>query len=100
MLSYPDFDKPFTVTTDASQLGLGSVMSQEKDGKTVPIAFASRALRGAEVNWCARELETLGIVWTVEHFREFLYGKAFVIQSFLAMVVQLKRPSRQDGQVD
>jgi len=95
MLSYPDFDKSFTVTTDASQLGLGAVLSQQKEGRTVPIAFASRALRGAEGNWSARELETLGIVWAVEHFREFLYGKAFTLQSdhhSLQWLLKLKDP--------
>ena len=80
MLAFPDFSQPFILTTDACQLGLGSVLAQEREGFQVPISFASRVCRGAESNWGARELETLSLVWSIEHFREFLYGKAFVLQ--------------------
>ena len=95
VLSFPDFSQPFILTTDACQLGLGAVLAQERDGQQVPISFASRACKGAESNWSARELETLGIVWSVEHFREFLYGKAFVLQSdhhSLQWLLELKHP--------
>ena len=95
MLAFPDFSQPFILTTDACQLGLGSVLAQEKDGQQVPISFASRVSRGAESNWCARELETLSLVWSIDHFREFLYGKAFVLQSdhhSLQWLLELKNP--------
>ena len=42
VLSYPKFDSPFVVETDASIEGLGAVMSQEQaDGKLHPVAYAS-----------------------------------------------------------
>ena len=95
MLAFPDFSQPFILTTDACQLGLGSVLAQEREGFQVPISFASRVCRGAESNWGARELETLSLVWSIEHFREFLYGKAFVLQSdhhSLQWLLELKNP--------
>ena len=47
LLSYPNFNKPFEIHTDASKLQLGAVISQE--GK--PIAFYSRKLNPAQVNY-------------------------------------------------
>ena len=39
ILQYPDFEKSFTVTTDASDYAIGAVQSQEKDGMDVPVAL-------------------------------------------------------------
>ena len=46
LLSYPDFNKPFVINTDASKLQLGSVISQDDKA----IAFYSRILNSAQVN--------------------------------------------------
>ena len=50
VLAYPVYVKTFIVEVDASNEGLGAVLSQEPDRKVRPIAYASRALRGAERN--------------------------------------------------
>ena len=94
-LAFPNFEEKFILTTDASKLGLGAVLSQCINGEEVPIAFSSRVLRGAEANWSARELETLGIVWAVEYFREYLYGKQFKLNTdhhSLQWLLKLKNP--------
>ena len=39
ILQYPNFEKPFTVTTDASDYAIGAVLSQEKDGIYLPVAY-------------------------------------------------------------
>ena len=59
----------------ASRLGLGAVLSQEQaDGSIRPIAYASRTLQPHERNYAATEMEALGVVWAVRHFRQYLYG--------------------------
>jgi hypothetical protein len=44
ILQYPDFAKEFVLTTDASNDGLGAILSQGEIGKDLPIAYASRNL--------------------------------------------------------
>ena len=65
LLSYPNFKKPFENHTDASKLQLGSVISHK--GK--PIAFHSRKLNRAQVNYTSTERELLSIVGTPKEFR-------------------------------
>lgn len=81
LLQYPDFEKPFLLTTDASNFALGAVLSQGPAGSDKPIAFASRTLNDAETRYSAIEKELLAIVWACKHFRPYLYGKKFTILS-------------------
>ncbi|KAG9510097.1 Retrovirus-related Pol polyprotein, partial [Fragariocoptes setiger] len=63
------------IKTDASLIGLGAVLLQkEKDGWH-PIAYASRCISRSEGNLSATELEGLGMVWAVEHYRPYILGK-------------------------
>lgn len=75
VLAYPLFDRNFLLETDASGAGLGAVLSQCQDDKTIrPIAFASWTLQPHERRYGISELEALGVVWAVRHFRHYLYG--------------------------
>ena len=79
LLQYPDFNKPFVVTTDASDFALGAVLSQGQIGRDLPIAYASRTLDKAETNYSTTEKELLAIVFAVKHFRPYLYGHKFTL---------------------
>ena len=70
MLSYPIFNKAFEIHTDASKLQLGLVISQK--GET--IAFYSRKLNLAQVNYNITERELLSIMDTLKEFKNNLLG--------------------------
>jgi len=95
ILQYPDFSKEFILTTDASNRGLGAVLSQGPVGKDLPIAYASRSLNSAENNYTTSEKELLAIVWATKHFRPYLYGRRFKVVSDhkpLVWVMNFKDP--------
>ena len=80
LLAYPNFNRDFTLETDASKLGLGAILSQyQVDQKLHPIAYASRSISNAEANYAVTDLETLAVVWAVTHFRYYLYGHSVTI---------------------
>ena len=77
LLSYPQFDKPFEIHTDASKDQLGAVIMQE--GK--PIAFYTRKLNPAQRNYDTTERELLAIVETLKEFRNILLGQQITVHT-------------------
>ena len=64
---------------DASHLGLGASIEQDHRGNWKTVAFASRFLNVAELKYSTNELELLGLVWALDHFKNYLLGKQFSI---------------------
>jgi hypothetical protein len=79
ILRYPDYSREFILMTDASNEGVGAVLSQGEIGKDLPVAFASRSLNKTEKNYSTREKKLLAIVWEVRYFRLYLYGTKFTV---------------------
>ena len=71
LLAYPDFNKPFDIHADASDLQLGSVISQGRE----PIAFYSRKLTDTQTRYSTGEKELLSIVETLKEYRSILLGQ-------------------------
>jgi transposase InsO family protein len=79
VLLIPDQTKPFTVTTDASDTAIGAVLSQDHGKGDQPIAFESRKLNSAELNYATHEKELLAIVHAIKLWRPYLEEKLFTI---------------------
>lgn len=96
ILQYPDFSKDFILTTDASNVAIGAVLSQGNIGTDKPIAYASRTLNDSETNYSTIEKELLAIVWATKYFRPYLFGRKFKIITDhrpLQWVMNLKEPN-------
>lgn len=79
LLQFPDFSKPYNITTDASGYAVGGVLSQGEIGKDRPIAYTSRVLRGPELNYEVYEKEALAVIHSVRAFRTYVYGNPIKI---------------------
>ena len=81
------------VTTDASDVGLGASFEQKVEGTGwVPVAFWSRKLSGAELNYSVTDKEWLAVVEAVtRHWRHWLMGRRFILRSDHAALKQLLR---------
>ena len=97
ILSLPDFQTgQFVVTTDASNKGIGVILSQIINGEERVIAYASRTLTAGESNYYATQLELLSIIHHLDKFRNYLVGRKFKLRSdhkSLQYLQTFKKPS-------
>ena len=87
ILPYFDRNKQTILQTDASKKGFGAVILQEEQ----PIYYASRALTSAEKNYQNLEHEAQAVVWGMEKFHYFLYGRKFILQTDQKPLVSIFR---------
>ncbi len=81
LLHYPDFSLPFLLQTDASDRGLGAVLTQEIGGEERPVLYISRKLSKRETMYSTIEKECLAIRWAVLTLRYYLLGREFTLCS-------------------
>ncbi|XP_068097047.1 uncharacterized protein [Hyperolius riggenbachi] len=91
VLVAPDFTREFVVQTDASDVGLGAVLSQVIDGEEHPVVFLSRKLTAAEKNYAVVERECLAIKWALDSLRYYLLGRKFRLISDHAPLYWMKQ---------
>jgi hypothetical protein len=81
ILIHPDPAKPFIMETDASDFALGAIISQFGiDGLLHLVAFYSRKLTSAEINYQVYDKELLAIITTFEQWRPYLAGAQHRVQ--------------------
>ena len=98
-LAFPNFSHPFILDTDASDFGLGGVLSQNIHGEERPIAYASRALSKPERNYCTTRKELLAMVSMIKHFRPYLLGRQFVLRTDHNCLIWLQKFREPEGQL-
>ncbi|KAM7314905.1 uncharacterized protein ISCGN_004689 [Ixodes scapularis] len=98
-LKLPDLNKPFVIQTNVSKLGLGAVLLQEHEGVLGPVAFASRSLTPAEVNYSTCEQECLDIVFALKRFDIHVDGTTFTIETDRQSLICLSRLREPAGRL-
>ncbi|KAJ8335337.1 hypothetical protein SKAU_G00386790 [Synaphobranchus kaupii] len=77
-----DPSKSTIVSTDASDYGVGAVLTQlDSNGAEQTVAFASRSLSDAERKYSIVEKEALACVWAAEKWRTWLWGRRFLLRT-------------------
>jgi len=79
ILAMPNDNDPFLLDTDACDVSIGAVLSQ--NGEERVIAYASRSLSKPERNYCVTRKELLAIVCYTKAFRQYLLGRKFVVRT-------------------
>jgi hypothetical protein len=69
-----DWVLPFKIMCDASDYAVGAVLGQTKDRKHNTIAYASKTLTGAQLNYATTKKDLLVVVFTINKFRSYLVG--------------------------
>lgn len=96
ILQFPDFKKPFILSTDASKIACGAVLEQEHNGVRLPISYASKTFTKGESNKSTIEQELTAIHWAISHFKPYLFGRKFTVKTDhnpLVHLFSMKDPS-------
>ena len=99
ILGMPTADGRFYLDCDASDVGLGAVLSQDQNGTEVVIAYASRILTKTERNYDVTRRELLAAVFGFKTFRQYLLGRRFVIRTDHSALQWLRRTPEPMGQL-
>ena len=94
ILTYHDFSSQFILDTDASNTGIGAVLSQvNSDGYEQVVAYGSRLLTKSERQYCVTHRELLAVVTFTHQYSAYLTGKRFLFTYrswFTDLAVQLQ----------
>ncbi|GJY29394.1 reverse transcriptase domain-containing protein [Tanacetum coccineum] len=72
ILVTPDWDLPFEIMCDASDIAVGAVLGQRKTRHFQPIHYASKTMMDAQAYYTTTEKELLAVVYAFEKFRPYL----------------------------
>ena len=81
VLAHLDESAELVLRTDASVAGLGAVLSQRSGKDERVVAYLSKTLSEAEARWVTNDLECYAIVWAVDRWRAYLYGKKVTVKT-------------------
>lgn len=81
ILQYPDFSKDFILTTDASDVACGAILSQQHGNSDLPIAYASRSFTKGEKSKPVIEKALTAIHWAIDYFKAYLWGRRFKVRT-------------------
>ena len=98
VLTLPNDTGSYRLDVDASDHGIGAVLSQFQDGQEKVIAYASRLYSQQEARYCVTRKELLSAVHFTKVFRQYLLGRPFVLRTDHSALQWLRRTPEPIGQ--
>ena len=98
VLALPRDDDTYVLDTDASDHGIGAVLSQVQNGEEKVIGYASRLYSTAERRYCVTRKELLAVVFFLKQFRQYLLGRPFTVRTDHAALQWLRKTPEPIGQ--
>jgi len=98
ILTLPSDQEMFILDTDASNHGIGAVLSQIQDGEERVVSYASRLYSKAEERYCVTRKELLAVVFFLKYFRQYLLGRHFLLRTDHVALKWLRRTPEPTGQ--
>lgn len=75
----PDFDREFVIQADASNYGIGAVLTQNFDDGEKVVTYVSRSLTRIERNFSTTEKECLAVLFAIEKLTPYVEGAHFTV---------------------
>lgn len=97
ILANPDFNEPFIIESDASDVAVGAVLIQVQGGIRRPIAFFSKKLSASQKKYAPTEKECLGVILAIEKFRQYVEGSKFTVITDAQSLIWLRKISAEKG---
>ena len=97
ILAFPTETGQYILDTDASNFGLGGVLSQIQNDQERVVAYCSRALRPSQRRYCTTKREMLAVVAMCIQFRSYLRGSRFTLLTDHKSLVWLHRFKDTEG---
>ncbi|GFV99349.1 retrovirus-related Pol polyprotein from transposon 297 [Trichonephila clavipes] len=92
VLYAPNFEREFIVQTDASNAGMGAVLTQlTEQGEEHPILYLSKKFSEVEKRYCTTEKECASIVFAIKRLHYYLDGNSFLVMTDHNPLVWLNR---------
>lgn len=99
VLGIPNFNLPFQIECDASDLGIGAVLVQTQDEEERVIAYMSAKLSATQRNYHVTERECLAVLTAIEKFRQYVEGTKFTVVTDHASLVWLRNFKDPAGKI-
>lgn len=99
VLTMPDYTQPFLLQTDASDVGIGAVLTQEIEGEERVVAYLSMKLTPAQQKYHVTERECLAVLMAIERFRPYIEGVHFTVMTDHASLLWLKNLKDPTGRL-
>ena len=100
ILGFPCLDREYILCTDASDAGVGAILSQkDNNGEEFVISFASKAFTGAEKRWTTMEKEAFTVVWGLQYFHAYVYGQKVVVFTDHKALQRLRKLKSPNGKI-